>query len=104
MRGLTLERRNNESGHYNKANCLWDTRKEQNNNQRSNVFVDTPAGLLSFMEAEEISGVKRSTLQYRKRVGWPIARMFDPPNYSQRRTQQLVEIQKSPAAERSAAA
>ncbi len=45
--GLTLERINNNKG-YNKKNCKWATRKEQNNNQRpckgKNYIIISPKG------------------------------------------------------------
>ena len=77
--GLSLEREDNNGG-YDKKNCVWATRITQNRNKRSNVMLDTPWGYITMTEAAEKSGIGKTTLHYRVSNGWPLSRLFDPPN------------------------
>ena len=77
--GLTLERRDN-SGGYDKDNCIWVDWKTQARNRRGNRLIDTPVGEMLLCEAAEMSGLSNMMLKYRVDAGWPAARLFDPPN------------------------
>lgn len=76
LRGLTLERTNNSKG-YSPANCVWASRKQQAANTRATTFLNTPAGRLCVSHAADLYGVKRTTLQYRLRHGWPVLRALN---------------------------
>lgn len=71
--GLTIERKDN-SGNYHKDNCKWATVREQSNNRRTNVYLDTPAGRLTIAQAAREFGVKEVTLAARLKRGWPVLR------------------------------
>jgi LysM repeat protein len=80
----TLERDNND-GPYSKSNCRWATRKEQQNNRRSNRRIAVNKKTLTLTEWSEISGVHINTLAQRLDNGIPPERAIIPvriPNKS----------------------
>lgn len=81
--GLTLERVNNALGYY-PANCAWVNRKAQARNTRKNISITTPMGEMPLWRAEEVSGIGKSTLLYRKSADWKPERMFDKPDFTNR--------------------
>lgn len=78
-KGLDLDRRDNSKG-YSPENCRWVTRKENNRNRRSTVYVDTPQGRMTVAKAGEIYGLNKTTLHYRIRHQWPMETMFRKPD------------------------
>ena len=82
---LTLERVDNEAG-YSKENCVWVTRKTQNSNKRSNVWIQTPWGKLTVAQASEKSGIGVTTLLYRLKAKVPQSKLFAPPDTRNRFT------------------
>lgn len=85
QRGLTLDRANNAEG-YSKQNCRWVTHKEQARNTRANHLIPTPQGEMPVWQAEEVSGIGKTTLLYRVSAGWPAEQMFQPPDKRFRRS------------------
>lgn len=79
--GLTIERVD-VNGHYTKTNCIWIPRNKQNRNKRTSVFIDTPWGRMTKVEACEKSGIHKATLDKRLKNGWPINLLFIEPNPS----------------------
>ena len=67
--GLQIERRDNNDG-YTPENCYWATRKQQNANKRTNVYVDTPWGRMIMRDAAKRIGIGETTLRHRIKVGW----------------------------------
>jgi hypothetical protein len=68
--GHTLERKNNDLN-YNKDNCKWATRKEQQRNRRCTVFVTVGGKQFKAIELAEINGIKFDTVVDRARRGLP---------------------------------
>jgi len=83
--GLTLERLDNDGG-YSPENCAWRDRKHQARNTRRSVQIDTPEGRMTVDDAAALTGISRSTLEYRRVKGWPVERMFDKPDVRNRCT------------------
>jgi len=62
--GLTLERKDNNSGYYHE-NCCWDTPKTQSRNKRSNRIIKYDGKSQCLAAWAEELGIERHTLWYR---------------------------------------
>lgn len=62
--GLTLERKENSLG-YDKANCVWATKKVQANNRRSSRFIEFNGQRKTLQQWADETGMKRATIAYR---------------------------------------
>ena len=74
---LTIERKD-VNGNYPPANCQWATRREQGNNTRLNVIIQTPIGQMTIAQAARVYGLKPITIYKRKALGWPDAELIKP--------------------------
>jgi hypothetical protein len=75
--GLQLDRIDNEKG-YSPENCRWATAKENANNKRTNVYINTPAGHMTLAQAARAYGINHRTLRARYHNGWPEDRLLQP--------------------------
>jgi hypothetical protein len=65
----TVERINND-GDYEPANCRWATNTEQSRNRSSNTILELDGVRRCLAEWVEITGIRLTTIQQRKRAGW----------------------------------
>lgn len=66
--GLQLDRTDN-NGWYSKSNCKWVTRKQNNRNKRTNVFIEANGIKLTATEWSELLGIPYTTILSRKNKG-----------------------------------
>jgi hypothetical protein len=59
----TLERKDN-NGPYSPENCIWATRREQNRNKASNVWVGWNGKEMILSDVCELEGVDKATVSY----------------------------------------
>jgi hypothetical protein len=74
-KGLTLERVDTNKGYY-KENCRWASRREQMNNMRKNVFVETPKGTMTIAEAARAFDLPYDNLHHRVTNSLPYSHLF----------------------------
>jgi hypothetical protein len=78
--GLTIERIDT-NGNYNKENCRWATRKEQNNNKRCNHLLELNGVRMTLPQWAEELGIKFGTLRSRFYRGMLIKDILQPTLY-----------------------
>jgi hypothetical protein len=74
----SLDRIEND-GPYNKANCRWATKAEQNRNKRTNRHVPVAGKSLCLVDAARLAGLSLGTLRMRLEHGWPLERALHAP-------------------------
>lgn len=77
--GTTLDRLQN-SGPYEKKNCVWATRKAQERNKRTSRIVNIDGKRMTVAEACEVYGIKPRTASNRlNTMGWSVEDTFKRP-------------------------
>ncbi len=76
LRGHTIERKD-VNGDYCKDNCVWATRKEQNNNTRSSRWLTLGERTQTLAQWADELGLSRSTIYRRLKQNLPIQRVLE---------------------------
>lgn len=76
--GTTLDRKRTDEG-YSKGNCRWATRREQQQNVRSNRNITYQGETHCLTEWARILGYDVARLYQRLKRGWDIARTLGTP-------------------------
>lgn len=76
----SLGRIDNDKG-YNKSNCRWETKEQQDNNKRQNVYWEYNGVRLSIAQWAKLIGLKTDTLWKRvNSAGWSIEKALTTPH------------------------
>lgn len=76
--GYTLERRDND-GPYSPENCYWTPKIVQDNNKRTNRFIEFKGERMTVAEAERRFGFHRGCLLQRLNRGWSVEKAITTP-------------------------
>lgn len=74
----TIERKDNAKG-YCKENCVWETRKRQNRNKRSNHVLALNNRTMCIADWEDATGIPQRTIWMRLKRGWSVQRTLETP-------------------------
>lgn len=90
--GLTIERRDNNSG-YSPDNCYWATRSQQSRNKRSNVLLTCNGRSQPLAAWAEEIGINDATLWARINVyGWSVERAIKTGSKKHVRAEKYNEL------------
>jgi hypothetical protein len=76
--GYTIERVDSNGG-YEKSNCKWATRTEQNNNRSNNKRIAFSGKSLTISQWSEETGLSKATIEGRLRMGWSVEDSLNVP-------------------------
>ena len=84
--GTSIDRYPDKNGNYEPGNCRWATRREQQNNMRSNAVLACYGITATLSEWAERTGIAKDTLRRRVNMCWPVDRILAQPVQQRRKT------------------
>lgn len=75
---LTIDRIDNNKG-YSPDNCRWITNREQQRNKRNTIYLTYGGIEKSLSEWSEVTGISRSTIKSRMKLGWTVEEALETP-------------------------
>ena len=81
---LTIDRKDGTKG-YSPENCRWATMKEQQNNRSNNIRISINGEEKTISEWSKITGISRSTLEWRVKHNWTESELLMPVNLNNAR-------------------
>lgn len=93
IKGLTIERINNDKGYF-PDNCCWITRNQQQTNKRNNHLVTYKGITKTISEWAREYNIKFNTLSYRINKGWSIEKSLNTKTFYNKKTKGDVYIAK----------
>lgn len=81
--GTSLDRIDGTKGYF-AGNCRWATPAIQMDNLKTTIWVVYKGEKITLTELSRRTGVKKETLKYRIRNGWPDDKISEPANYRKR--------------------
>lgn len=75
-KGMSIERLDSNKG-YEKSNCVWATRVQQNRNKCNNMVLTYQGITKTIAEWESIVNIKYTTLRKRINLGWDVDKIFN---------------------------
>lgn len=87
---LTLERKNNNEN-YSPENCKWITHKEQQNNKRTNVYIEIDGETKTIKQWSESTGLSYTCIVLRMKKGLSGKELIEPSKARKSKQQSGVE-------------
>ena len=81
---ISIDRIDNDKD-YSKSNCQWADSKEQANNTRNTRRITYQGKTLTISEWADLTGISRSNISNRLKMGWDVEKVFTHP-YRKSRT------------------
>lgn len=80
------------NGNYEPSNVKWSTRKEQNENKRSNICIEINGEVKTLQAWSNHYGIDRNTVKFRIKTKWPKELWFTKQPYTGNRINKKQQL------------